>query len=82
MHREGTEMSAQQAPALSSAEVTARLRLANDLIARGAVRFAGERMDFEFFCECGDLRCHEVVWLTVAEYRLRRVGTVVAHPAL
>jgi hypothetical protein len=75
-------VSTQQAPALSSAEVSARLRLANDLIAKGAVRFDGERTDFEFFCECGDSRCHDVVWLTTAEYRVRRIDAVVAHPAL
>jgi hypothetical protein len=72
-------MSTQLAPAPSSAEGAARLRLANDSIARGAVRFDGERMDFEFFCECGDVRCHEVVWLTVAEYWSRRSVPLTRH---
>ena len=75
-------MSTQQAPTLSPAEIAATLRLANDSIARGTHRFVRERMHFEFFCECGDSRCHEGVWLTVADYHVTRPRAVVAHPTL
>jgi hypothetical protein len=75
-------MSIQQAPCLSPAEIATKLLSTNDSIARGASRFRRERMNFEFFCECGDSRCHEGVWLTVAEYRVRGSEAIVAHPTL
>lgn len=73
-------MSTQQIPPASSDEIAATLRSANDSIARGTHRFGDQRTNFEFFCECGDLRCHEGVWLTVAEYYAARPGALVAHP--
>ena len=75
-------MSIQQAPSLSPTEIAAALRLTNDSIAKGATSFGDERTSFEFFCECGDSRCHEGVWLTVAEYRVRRIEAVLAHQTL
>jgi len=33
----------------------------------------------EFLCECGDLRCRELVGLTLAEYETHQPGAVRAH---
>jgi hypothetical protein len=72
-------MGSQPAPSLGPAEIAATQKSANDWIARGAQRFGDERTLFEFFCECGGLRCHDSVWLTVAGYRVQRPGAVIAH---
>lgn len=76
-------MSTQQAPAPSSAEVADARRLINDGIASSPERFDYEgSILFEFVCECGASSCDEVVQLTVPQYGVRRLGAVVAHPAL
>jgi hypothetical protein len=56
-------------------------RFANDSIrdAAGAVRAADEKR-YTFLCECGDLRCHRTVEMTIREYeRHRRKERLKAH---
>jgi hypothetical protein len=73
----------QQASPPSRAEVADTRRLINDGIASSAEQLDDEVMIlFEFLCECGAASCDEVVHLTVAQYHVRRVGAVVAHPTL
>jgi len=72
----------QQAPPPSRAEVADTRRLINDGIASSAELLDDEVILFEFLCECGASSCDEVVHLTVAQYHVRRVGAVVAHPTL
>ena len=55
-------------------------RTANNLIARmGATFQASTTMGFEFVCECGDLRCKQIVNMTLADYAKTRPGSVVGH---
>ncbi len=72
-------MSTKEASAIGQGEVEAMRRVLNDSIAEAAERFDEEGALFEFFCECGDLSCKEVVALTVAQYRANRSGRVLAH---
>lgn len=74
-------MEIKEAPANGREDVAATRRLINDSIAKGAASLDREgAMLFEFFCECGDLTCDEVVRLTVAQYRGIRSRPVVFHP--
>lgn len=76
-------MSVQSAPPPSRAEVAETRRFINDGIASSAERLDDEGMTtFEFLCECGTSSCDEGVPLTVSQYRIRRLGAVVAHPVL
>lgn len=70
-----------KARSLSRSEVANTRRVMNDSIANGAERLDhdGNGVDFEFFCECGNLRCDEKMRLTVAQYRCARFWPVVAH---
>lgn len=55
-------------------------RSVNDEIARVAAGLDGSGGSiFEFFCECGDFTCRGFVRMTLADYRLTRPGSVVAH---
>lgn len=55
-------------------------RLVNTSIHDTAKRLAvNGDTSFDFVCECGDLRCTELITLTLAEYERRHPGTVVAH---
>lgn len=71
-------MSTKEAPARALGEEEALRRMRNGLIAEDAEAFGSED-SFEFLCECGDLNCREVVELTVAQYRVARFWTIVAH---
>ncbi len=56
------------------------VRRVNDEILKTATRFDdSEGSMFEFLCECGDLRCHRYVAMTLAEYRATTPGSVLAH---
>ncbi len=55
-------------------------RLVNDSIRDGGAFRADTVTSYEFLCECGDLRCRELVSLTVTQYDALEEGTVVAHP--
>jgi hypothetical protein len=55
-------------------------RFVNDSIKDTAERFGGDSATiFDFLCECGDLRCRQVVKLTPAEYDESEAGSVRAH---
>jgi hypothetical protein len=55
-------------------------RVVNEHIATLSARTADtDESVFDFFCECGDLRCLEVVKMTLAEYEELEPGTVRAH---
>jgi hypothetical protein len=48
-------------------------RHANDAIRKLAPQ-GSEADTFPFFCECGDIRCHEFVSLTLLEFEGRRAA--------
>ena len=55
-------------------------RFANNSIRDVAARQAREASAlFEFMCECGDLRCRQIVELTLPDYDTRSPGSVLAH---
>jgi hypothetical protein len=57
-------------------------RTVNDEIARiGATFQADNPTAFEFVCECGELRCAQVVSLSLADYAETTPGSVVGHDA-
>ena len=62
------------------AEATEVRRFANDSI-RDVARRCGADPEtvYEFMCECGDLRCRQLVLLTVAAYDASEPGSVRHH---
>ena len=55
-------------------------RFVNDSIKDTAQRLGGDSATvYEFVCECGDLRCWQLVRLTLAEYDGSDAGFVRAH---
>ena len=74
-------MSTEETPADGRGEVVADARLRNDLILDGA-KSLGDEEDYDFFCECGDSSCKEVVQLTVPQYRVARFWPVLAHSSV
>jgi hypothetical protein len=55
-------------------------RFANNSIRDVAVRQGRDSTAiFEFLCECGDLRCRQLVELTLSDYRATPPGSVLAH---
>ena len=54
-------------------------RLVNDEILSAASRFDDGTAVFEFVCECGYLKCRDLVKMTLADYRATKPGAVVAH---
>jgi len=55
-------------------------RFVNDSIKDTAERFGADSAStYEFVCECGDLRCRQLVKLTLAEYNEADAGSVRAH---
>jgi hypothetical protein len=54
-------------------------RLVNDEILNAASRYDDETAVFVFVCECGNLKCRDLVKMTQADYRATKPGTVVAH---
>lgn len=55
-------------------------RLANDAIFEAAERFGGSDQHlYQFVCECGAKQCHELVLLSLEDYRLREPGSIRAH---
>jgi hypothetical protein len=68
-----------QPAAVDSVAVTRRL--ANDAIFEAAERFGGSDQHlYQFVCECGSRECHELVLVSLDEYRRREPGTIRAHP--
>ncbi|MBA3841928.1 MAG: hypothetical protein H0X39_04805 [Actinobacteria bacterium] len=51
----------------------------NDEIASVAARWGDEGAEFEFICECGELRCGRFLKLTLADYRASAPGSVIGH---
>lgn len=54
-------------------------RFVNDELARVASRFDWNGREYEFVCECGNLRCDGIVKLTLADFRATRPRSVVGH---
>jgi hypothetical protein len=55
-------------------------RFVNDSIRDTAERFGGDSETvYDFVCECGDLRCRQLVSLTLAEYDESEAGSVQTH---
>jgi hypothetical protein len=55
-------------------------RYVNEEVAAKAGGFdANDGSQFEFVCECGDLLCHGLVELTLAEFRASAPGSVIGH---
>jgi hypothetical protein len=83
MHRRRDEMSATGYPANDRGSTAATIRLqrtVNDEIARVAAPFDPEiGRRFEFVCECGRVRCKDVVAMTLADYAKSTPGSVVGH---
>ena len=79
MHREGLEMAV--SGYLSDDAVHAVVdvrRFVNDSI-KATADVSSASAVLEFICECGDLRCKELVKLTLDEFENSRPGTVVSH---
>ena len=63
-----------------AAAATSVRRLVNDEILNAATRLDPEGNSmFEFLCECGDLNCHGIVRMTLAEYATTEPGSVRVH---
>jgi hypothetical protein len=55
-------------------------RFVNDEVAQVASRLDGnDGSSFEFVCECGELGCHAVVKMTLAQYRSAQRGSILGH---
>jgi hypothetical protein len=61
-------------------EAVAFRRTVNDEIAEIARRIGADaHLELKFVCECGDLRCDEIVTFRAAQYEQSAAGSVVAH---
>jgi len=82
MHQGRVKMSITGYPPTDAAfnSAVAVRRFANETIKDTAQRFGDDSATvYEFLCECGDLRCRELVKLTLAEYDESDAGFVRAH---
>ena len=72
-------MSAESVFVYGPGAVALSARVLNDTIATGAKDLGGVDESFDFFCECGDPVCRDVMRLTVGHYHGRGSGALVAH---
>lgn len=53
----------------------------NNSIAQGAESIGMPEVPLDYFCECGDPACREVLRLTIKQFGHRRPSTLIDHPA-
>ena len=53
----------------------------NDSIAQGAENMGSPDVPLDYFCECGDPACRDVLRLTIKQFGHRRPSALIDHPA-
>jgi hypothetical protein len=74
-------MNAAAVAAFGQGAVSLTARELNDSIARGAESMGSPEVPFDYFCECGDPACRDVLQLTIKQFGHRRPSALIDHPA-
>ena len=74
-------MNAAAVAAFGQGAVSLNARELNDSIAEGVERMGSPEMPLDYFCECGNPACGDVLRLTIRQFGHRRPSALIDHPA-